>query len=402
MATLRYRSLDHWRGVAALSIVIFHSTLFISTPELQSQLFEQGVTISNGLDWLACLTGRLWGAVPMFFVISGYCITASAIKAEQSWRGVGRYFLRRIMRIYPPYWVAVLLTAAAAVVGRELVGDWLFETHLHPIPHPCSLNAIQWFGNLTLTESWRSLVVPGELRFQLWVAWTLVYEEQFYFVIGVMLLLPRRFLFPMIAVVTLITLLNSVPLNIRPVRDLGLNLNSYQLRMHGTFLKWMWLDFAVGCAVCYWIHFASRTQKWLIALAACVGLLMVCRDWDGLATFRASQPQFRITAILYGIVLVLLWKWDGQVASMKMLKPIAWLGRRCYSIYLVHYPITIAISSAAFHNDSKSAWFTLLIVVPACVVVSLLAGGLFYRLVEQRFEPSSRVAIHEDGRVKSG
>src|SRR5471030_2356960 len=50
-------------------------------------------------------------AVPLFFLISGYCIHVSNIKyiKAKSSLPLKEYYTRRFLRIYPPYFVALLL-----------------------------------------------------------------------------------------------------------------------------------------------------------------------------------------------------------------------------------------------------------------------------------------------------
>jgi peptidoglycan/LPS O-acetylase OafA/YrhL len=53
----------------------------------------------------------------------------------------------------------------------------------------------QWVGNFTLTETWRHhLFGRGRAHF-VGQSWTLCYEEQFYAVVGLILLVARRHIF---------------------------------------------------------------------------------------------------------------------------------------------------------------------------------------------------------------
>src|SRR5262245_4195102 len=70
----RYRSLDHWRGVACLLVVVCHSTMvYLSLNEQTLSGGGSSPTVRRVVD----LTGWLDLGVPIFFVISGYCITAT-------------------------------------------------------------------------------------------------------------------------------------------------------------------------------------------------------------------------------------------------------------------------------------------------------------------------------------
>ena len=105
------------------------------------------------------------------------------------------------------------------------------------MPSPSQLDWTQWLGNLTLTESWRAQALGSRQLMQLPVAWTLCFEEQFYLIVGVILALAPRRLFVALAAVTFLVFMNSVSMNIAPVRMMGWNLNALQLRWHGTFAK---------------------------------------------------------------------------------------------------------------------------------------------------------------------
>lgn len=54
--------------------------------------------------------------VMMFFVISGYCITASAVSGLRKGTTTSTFIYNRIRRIYPPYLLAVALFATTRVV----------------------------------------------------------------------------------------------------------------------------------------------------------------------------------------------------------------------------------------------------------------------------------------------
>src|SRR5262245_6912715 len=227
----RYRSLDLWRAVACLSVVIFHSS-FYATKAGGNSVFERGVL---------ALLGKAWLGVPLFFVISGYCISATCDSHRRSHRPVTSYFLRRFRRIYPPFWI---YTVAALVVIATLVGTGhgdLVDDGNHPVNLPATLGMTHWLGNLTLTESWirHVLGTSGPLYF-MGQTWTLCYEEQFYAVCGLMLLMaPRRF-FQLSALVSVIV----VGLMVLAV------LNS-DFRYEGFFFDGQWLVFGLGILVYY-------------------------------------------------------------------------------------------------------------------------------------------------------
>ncbi len=188
----RYLSLDIWRGLACVMIVLHHAS-FPLMPDLR-----MGSGIGAGIKHAVIRT--LWHmniGVPLFFVISGYCIAASVDASRRRGKGSLAFLGRRFWRIYPPYWAAILCFIA---VTSSL--DAIGLRRLHEDSHPPvvrlfslhELDAAQWLGNLSLTEGWRPLVWPTSrgLNF-IPVTWSLGYEEQFYFVCFLALLaFPKR------------------------------------------------------------------------------------------------------------------------------------------------------------------------------------------------------------------
>ena len=88
------------------------------------------------------------------------------------------------------------------VEGRLWPG--LMSSGQLPVTWPWSLSAWQWAGNVSLTESWRANVVSGPRCYLLGPSWTLCYEEQFYAVVGCLLLVARQRLFLGALVVTVL------------------------------------------------------------------------------------------------------------------------------------------------------------------------------------------------------
>ena len=89
----RYDSLDGLRGLCALSVMLYHSEF----------LFRAGVVFCHG-----------YLAVDMFFILSGFVISASY--DERFARGLGAFtFLKaRLKRLAPVYWGGLALCVAAS------------------------------------------------------------------------------------------------------------------------------------------------------------------------------------------------------------------------------------------------------------------------------------------------
>jgi peptidoglycan/LPS O-acetylase OafA/YrhL len=355
-------------------IVVFHASFYVATPAHLKRVTTSGGTVA---DWLTAGVTWLWVGVPLFFVISGYCISATADSHRRRNAGVGHYFWRRFRRIYPPFWIFLALTVLGVGFIEARVAPGLFSDDRHGFAEPWAMTPLQWLGNVTLTETWRPNVVgPGAQLFA-GHAWTLCYEEQFYAVAGLILLLwPRRF-FHLAALVSLAVL----ALEMRPER-LVPALGVVHRYSSGFFFDGYWLYFAAGIAVYYAINYASRLGQWAVA-----GGLALMLAW-GIKTHIDS----RTASFAFALLLLALHPLDGSLASAAWARPVSWCGTMCYSLYLVHWPVTKAASHLLFDAGFNSPAETLLVTVPTCIGLSLAAAFPFHLLVERRFLNTPRVA----------
>ena len=381
----RYASLDAWRGFACLLVVVYHSTLF------QVHALPPGGPRGIGESLLA-LTGKMAFGVPMFFVISGYCIAAAAQGARGRPGGVGRYFARRFRRIDPPYWAAVAFALAAALALERLVADGLVECSygtIAPVPDPIHVAPAHWAGGLTLTETWRPLVAgpPQELHL-LGPAWTLCYEEQFYLVTGLLVLAAGRRFFAAIALLTAVVFA-------------GVAFEWGGVAVKGTFLDGRWLMFAAGVGVFWATNRAGRLGTAAVVVAILAVAAYACRDPGRLLEQQShsavADGKDLLGACLFALMLLGARRWDAEAADCRIGRRLTAVGRYSYSLYLVHYPICIAVGHAAYGAGITGPWATLLLVVPACVWLSTLAGRAFFEAVERRFLPGEPGPARPEG-----
>src|SRR5690349_17798349 len=105
----RFEFLDGLRGIAALGVIFFHFNGSLKEHSHFSQF------LLSALD-----LGHL--GVQIFFVLSGFVIAYSLRQEKLSCLFVLRFFVRRSIRLDPPYWVAAL-----AIIVLSLLGQWLFN-----------------------------------------------------------------------------------------------------------------------------------------------------------------------------------------------------------------------------------------------------------------------------------
>ncbi|GHJ50461.1 acyltransferase [Catellatospora sp. TT07R-123] len=140
--------LDGLRLLAALLVVAHH---LVRGP--------WDVRPEEHFGMLATLSKYGWLGVNLFFLISGFVICMS------SWgRGLGRFAVSRIVRLFPAYWLGVILTTGVLAMWPVLRG---------PLPPPESL------VNLTMLQS--GLGVTD----QDWSYWSLGTELRFYLLFAI-------------------------------------------------------------------------------------------------------------------------------------------------------------------------------------------------------------------------
>jgi peptidoglycan/LPS O-acetylase OafA/YrhL len=127
-ATGKLLGVEAVRGVAALLVVLFHAGDLLSGPKDYALLPFGGVFAF----------GR--AGVDVFFVLSGFIITlihTPDLDAPKGWRGgrVARFARKRLLRIFPSYWICTLALLAIMQVsptpdGREHDPGFLLSSFL--------------------------------------------------------------------------------------------------------------------------------------------------------------------------------------------------------------------------------------------------------------------------------
>ena len=366
----RYASLDLWRGFACLLVLLNHSVFY--RPGIGSS-----ATVLEGVNRaIAALATRAWAGVPIFFVISGYCITATVMRESGNRDSVGAYFFKRFRRIFPPYWTALLggaiLIGAADVALRGSITADGFGLR------PWWFSASQWIGSLTLTEIWRAHLIGGPKGLILGPAWTLCYEEQFYAVCGLLLLLcPRRFFAGATAVTTAVLL--SVVAAER-----------FELKIDGFFFDGAWIQFALGILLFYAVNYGSRHAKRLtVAVFVSVVVWALSSGWALLAPDKNPAQAFLVAGV-FSILALMLKPLDRKMATSRLLKPFQVCGIMCYSLYLVQAPIVSVIRGLLVWMNIGVFELSPLASLPLCFVPTLWVAWRFHSAIERRFMPAQR------------
>jgi len=315
---VRHNSLNFIRLVLAVAVLVGHVT---------GQTLGQTVKVGNESlgDW----------AVDGFFAISGFLIMRSRMSSPN----LRSFMWRRVLRIYPAFFGALIVTAfVIAPVSVFVFGDGQFNLE-------SSLSYFFKNASLIIFQPEISGTLTG-LDYRVWDAplWTLAYEFGCYLFVGLLVtIVPARAIrvstlvaFALALIVTAITIVRPeiVP---DPITVFG--------RLGSFFLAGSLLSL-----------FASKVPvSWKLAsiAAACSILLVVFQSFQ----FWGSIP------------MAYLMLWLGTRL------PFQKLGAKndvSYGIYIYHWPVLVLILVALEGNQSPF-WLTLALTVALTVPLAIMS-----------------------------
>lgn len=275
----------------------------------------------------------------LFFVISGYCVVASAESGLQRHESFWAYLRRRGRRIYVPYLLSLAVWAGATILYELQAQD----------PIALRGTTTDWVQNLTMTQ-WLTLLRHPVSRAAdnptLFVPayWSLCYQEQFYIITGLLALIATRMRLRLMSLVASLT-------------AIGVAWNILWPRLSfGIFIEY-WAEFGVGALVFYRLCRARRPAvRHLIdtVLAAILGASLMIRFGPALewGTFRGpTRVAYDELAIASGVglALVMARRYDDALAKTIFMTPLRYLGMISYSLYLVHMSTIGQVASLTYH-----------------------------------------------------
>jgi peptidoglycan/LPS O-acetylase OafA/YrhL len=354
----RYRSLDLWRAALCLYIVCEHAGVVLWYGSV-------GTTGWDAPLRQALVAPLLWNVgTGLFFVVSGYCVLASADSCRRRNGNPFGFLFRRYARILPGYWFALLgLTVILAILAHRGHLGWLnhaYGLQLYPLS---DMNLPRWLGNITLTETWRPILGGGTSLVLTRVAWSLCHQMQFYTIVAIVLALTPRDLLKNLLLLSLGILAFNFIAN-----DIG-----FSHRIAGLVHE-RWLPFALGMLVFVRLNVAIPAQA--ARLIECGFLVLAA-----MAAFTSNAPL--VFQSLFAASLVLLRPFDDRLAKTPALGPFRMIGRWSYSIYLWHVPFCVLSSLALVSLGATGFWTRVFFVFPALVLGSVLVGAVVYYMIEK-------------------
>lgn len=334
----QYKSLDHWRGIAALWVMVFHGFGGIYDKSLHP-IVEQ----------LKSLAAPGWLGVHLFFVISGYCIAASVYRLILNNGSSWKFIQNRFRRLMPTYWLAFLLTIILNIVPSPF-----YKVNIWNII-PTSLQS--WIGNLFLIQPY--LNVP----FYVVVYWSLVVEIGFYCIVFLILLIEEKINLKTAIITGL--LLGIISILIPEIPQLG-------------FLTF-WSEFVCGFLVFIALFAKHQNHQYYQMLSL---LLILIFGTLGILSKYTLQNNQVFFAAIFSIILYCLYFYDNEIDSIVQIKWLKWIGLISYSLYLLHIPFQARVINLGFRFIRVDSPMILFLQILGWIV-AISASYIFYKFIEK-------------------
>jgi peptidoglycan/LPS O-acetylase OafA/YrhL len=347
---------DGIRFVAIASVFLFHVTRLVYDDYPANRAVPFGEAVASDLVGRLLREGRF--GVMVFFALSGFILGLPFLAArvgEGHPVSLRAYFLRRLTRIEPPYLAALVLVTLLALVtdawgppdgvaGRFALGAWYGHTVVHGVPN---------------------LLNPP--------FWTLEIEVQFYLVMPLLALVlfgrdrRRRRAAIAFAAVALTVLQAALGARLGPGHPLGILPN---------YLQWFLIGFLVADVfVVDWHGSPTTARRW--DLVSLVG-------WPLFFLLAANEDALTYLVLPWMLLPLFVAVFRGTVTSRALgNRWVTTIGGMTYSIYLVHTPVIDLVGRST--TDLFPSYTSATILAQAAILapVVLLAGLVFYVVVER-------------------
>lgn len=348
----RVDAIDGLRAVAVVAVLLFHADLGVAP-------------------------GGFLG-VSVFFTLSGYLITTLLLRehATNGTISIRRFYVRRWRRLIPSAWICIAAVLAAWVVWsasqlRALPGDALAALG----------NVANWRFAFAKT-SYQELFIgqPSPLAH----FWSLAIEEQFYVVMPVVALLCLRRSRRTLSLVAAAMLVASVAANVL-TSDQNLVYNGTHTRA---------AELLVGVLLALHAPRLGRVARasvgWtgLVMFGVLVATTSVSDGW----LYNGGLPLFALVSAAL-VVAVIGPRGSGLTTPLAM-RPLVVVGHWSYALYLVHWPIYLALNP---ERTGMSPWPLLAL----RAAVALLAAALITTFLERPIRTRRILVAGHQGAIAS-
>lgn len=335
--------IDIIKAVGCLAIVAHHLAFY-------GPMSDFAYPLSKPLfDWLYAY-GRM--AVQAFLVVAGFLCAmhlapTGGASRLQPWGAIVARYRRLVVPLLAALTLAILCSAVARV--------WMNHESISDVPNPWQLIAhMLLLQDLVNQQALSAGVWYVAIDFQLFVCMALLFA-----IAGCPALAARGWRHLGVAGTALLTLLSLEVFNRNDDWD--------------ETALFYFAYYGLG-ALAYWASDPGARRRSLLAGAALTAVVAVSLWFD----FRWRIGVAAVVALLLGASRL-----HGLRADVRAPRGFAYLGRISYSVFLVHFPVSLVVNAAFFRFLPHAPWVQAGGLVLS-FVSSVAAGAVFYAAIEGR------------------
>jgi peptidoglycan/LPS O-acetylase OafA/YrhL len=338
-------SIQAARAIAALLVVFFHAAGTLA----KDKYFGQAAAPLERAFWFGGDAG-----VAFFFVLSGFIIHYVHFRDFDCPKTLVYFLRRRIVRIYPTYWIifsVVFIGAISVPTLKDTVPSDIIIVLKSLLLVPQDINIVGGTGAPVLAA-----------------AWSLQYEIVFYAAFA-LALINRWLFYAMIAAY----ILNFLSQPVSGLYSFPRSFLSSHLIL--LFVMGMW---------------AARVRAQKMSLHIGRSIVIVSSTLfvatAVLATWYREESAKPTVDLLYGVasaaLIIGLTNLDSNFRSTAFERVVSRLGESSFALYLIHFPLVSLLSKAAviaLPNDALGVVLAFALLVFGSVFIALLFNSLIER-----------------------
>lgn len=322
----RIPAIDGLRALASLMVFGFHSYQFAGAPVLMVPFFGTQINMLAFLDAFPA-------GVDLFMVLSGFCLFWPLCKSAEAlaawdWRD---YAWRRVRRIVPPYYMAIVYTIMLPVVLVALFRMLHMDANWQPLPSLRQFVTHVLFIHTLFPDTWNG--ITGAF-------WSLGLEAQFYVAFPFVIFAFRRSKAVVLVGMVLISIIYRV-ITWNMTADAGFD----KQMVTSIFFLGRWMQFAAGMGAAWivathWRHGGRLRNGWfgtsLAAVALVLYILATTTLLSGLP--KALPMRDLLLSAAFGLGIVAICATHTPLRFIFSNRVSSGIGYFSYSIFLIHQP----------------------------------------------------------------
>lgn len=275
--------------------------------------------------------------VTVFFVLSGFLITKLLLTEFSRTRTIDfkGFYMRRVKRLFPAIVTVIVVTGAACAIFNHVL-----LTKMRPDVIPTLLFVNNWWQIFNDASYFQNLGLPSPLTH----FWSVSIEEQFYLIAPALLFLAlrkkvkRKHIAVAVLVLAALSVLEMVLLY-DPSADATRVYYGTDTRA-SSLLIGMFLALVTS---------GKRPRletkiRQILGAVGLAGLVVMCVVLNGSMPFTYNGGLVVCSALAAMLIYSVIWPDKGALHTFLASKPMVWIGKRSYGIYLWHYPIILLLT----------------------------------------------------------